>query len=167
MLGRTHATIGLAAGAALAVELKADIPTVGVMCLLGAVGGLLADIDTPHSLISNQVWPARLLLFWVKHRGVTHSLILLGIVTVLAQKYLGFYGLALGAGYASHLLGDMATREGVPLLWPYGRRLHILPPGLRLTTGGLMESLVWLATVGLLGWLALQLALGEIPLLLR
>lgn len=154
MLGKTHLMVGALAGAALAANLQADIPTSIGMWAAGGLGALLADIDTPGSMISRRARPARLLVFWLKHRGVTHSLLILCFVGLLAYRLAAEFGIALALGHASHLLADMMTKDGVPLLWPYPRRLHVLPPFFRLTTGGLIEQLVSLAaTIGLLWFL--------------
>ena len=80
---------------------------------------------------------------WQGHRGVTHSLVFMlavGATVLLALSYLlpylplatgrlqmspvgafaaGFFPAACGIG--SHLLGDLLTYSGVPLLWPSGR----------------------------------------------
>jgi inner membrane protein len=88
---------------------------------------------------------------WRRHRGVTHSLVFMlavgiavGVAVLLALSYLlpyllphlpfvagrlqlssfwafaaGFFPAACGIG--SHLLGDLLTYSGIPLLWPSGR----------------------------------------------
>jgi len=84
---------------------------------------------------------------WQRHRGITHSLTFMlavgfavGVAVLLALSYLlprlpfvagrlrlsflgaftaGFFPAACGVG--SHLLGDLLTFSGVPLLWPSGR----------------------------------------------
>lgn len=55
-------------------------------------------------------------------------------------------GLAVGVGCVVHLLGDMITRTGVPLLWPvpYGRRMWTmvrLPSGLAIRAGSPVETI--------------------------
>ena len=55
--------------------------------------------------------------------------------------------LAFALGVASHLLLDAATPSGIrPLLPLSGFRLRILPPGLRIPTGGAVDSFVHLVT---------------------
>lgn len=54
------------------------------------------------------------------------------------------------AGYGSHLIADMVTLSGLPILWPlYGEPLHLLPRGLRITTGGCIEWLIWFGVIAL------------------
>lgn len=79
------------------------------------------------------------------HRGITHSLLALGLLVALGE--LPFFpwhwlhlGLLIGWGYASHLLADALTKQGVPLLWPLDRRFGFPPFRLlRLTTGTFAE----------------------------
>lgn len=60
--------------------------------------------------------------FMTKHRGIMHTLIppafILGTTfwTTNPVFTFGIYGLVFG--YVVHLLGDMATEEGSPILWP-------------------------------------------------
>jgi inner membrane protein len=92
----------------------------------------------------------------------------------------GWAWLSLLLGYASHLLGDACTKSGIPKSGiskrgipsgihsgiplgtrsaPPPRRLHLLPPRLRLTTGSAAEEAVF----ALCGALALALALRHLP----
>ena len=47
---------------------------------------------------------------------------------------------ALVAGYVSHLVADALNKRGVPLLWPAGRSMRLLPSGVR--SGGVAEFAV-------------------------
>jgi membrane-bound metal-dependent hydrolase YbcI (DUF457 family) len=79
------------------------------------------------------------------HRGITHSLLALGSLVALGELPLFPWhwlhlGLLIGWGYASHLLADALTKQGVPLLWPLDRRFGFPPfRPLRLTTGTFTE----------------------------
>jgi inner membrane protein len=60
--------------------------------------------------------------------------------------------LALSIGYLSHLLADAMTMSGVPLWWPVGeKRVHVLPPGLRLRTGSLAEYAMLMVVGAVIG----------------
>lgn len=89
------------------------------------------------------------------HRGAGHSLLALGVCSSMAWWIGGLVSpelarvsaLFLGAGQLSHLLLDWITYEGVPWLWPAGRK-----SSLRICkAGGLL--------IGLIGLLSLVLAL--------
>jgi membrane-bound metal-dependent hydrolase YbcI (DUF457 family) len=60
--------------------------------------------------------------FITKHRGIMHTLVppafIMGTTWWTSNIYY-FYGvLGFVLGYVVHLLGDMATEEGAPVLWP-------------------------------------------------
>ena len=148
MQGVTHAILGAGAGVALALAIHQTPTNALLFVALGTVGGLLPDIDSPHSIISHKARPARLLVFWIKHRGLTHSAGILALLALAGWHYAGWLGLTLAAGYASHLIADMATIEGIPLFYPFKRMIHVLPPGLRLTTGGFLEGVFRLGAAG-------------------
>ena len=87
---------------------------------------LLPDIDHPKSFLGQRLkWISKPIARAFGHRGFTHSL--LAVFALLATFYLkvpeGWFipadalqGMVLG--YLSHILADMLTPAGVPLLWP-------------------------------------------------
>lgn len=111
---------------------------------LGALIDLLdATLRRGLALMANGL--ARLL----PHRGITHSLVTALLLTgglallLAAMPSWPARGLpfAFLVGYVSHLVADGVTKTGVPLLLPLMRhRFHLLPRGLRLTTGGTFEQ---------------------------
>lgn len=90
-----------------------------------------------------------------------HAGSLLAVAGAAAMASTG-YGLALvplaaALGVSTHILGDMATVSGCPLLWPATMREFHLPLGpLRFTTGKLAEKVIvtplLLVALGLLVW---------------
>lgn len=107
---------------------------------------------------------ALLLLSWllrhvIKHRGATHSLVALALVAVLAYRFADHWtATAVLAGYASHLVADFVTLEGVSFAWPVYRHPFGLAqiPGLKVLacrTGGPVERAFWqpLITLALAG----------------
>ncbi len=86
---------------------------------------LLPDIDHPKSFLGQRLkWISKPIARAFGHRGFTHSL--LAVFALLATFYLkvpeGWFipadalqGMVLG--YLSHILADMLTPAGVPLLW--------------------------------------------------
>lgn len=134
MMGHTHWVIGAASWLgilALAPETFSHSPAVlfgGTA--IAAVIALAPDIDTKGSMASKALGPVTGALSWLirslfgGHRKITHSI--LGWVLIVAgafalSKFAHFplwVEAALAAGWASHILSDMLTREGCPLLWP-------------------------------------------------
>lgn len=97
---------------------------------------LLPDIDHTQSVIGYTFNPiASFLQTRFGHRTITHSLFFylgcVGLLWLLPRSYTvcGAYALL------SHLLFDMCTKQGVPLLYPFSKRPFVLPanPGLRLS----------------------------------
>ncbi|ENX6701317.1 metal-dependent hydrolase, partial [Escherichia coli] len=99
---------------------------------------LLPDIDHPKSFLGQRLkWISKPIARAFGHRGFTHSL--LAVFALLVTFYLkvpeswfipadALQGMVLG--YLSHILADMLTPAGVPLLWPcrWRFRLPILVP---------------------------------------
>jgi inner membrane protein len=98
---------------------------------------LLPDIDHPNLLGQRLKWISKPIARAFGHRGFTHSL--LAVFALLTTFYLkvpdtwiipadALQGMVLG--YLSHILADMLTPAGVPLLWPcrWRFRLPILAP---------------------------------------
>jgi inner membrane protein len=171
MVGKTHVVIGLTtlAGVDALTGLVQphpvkDMPVGPFLCISAAIlGSLLPDIDAEDSQIRYEMGEVGLAFsnwlqsFGVQHRGLTHyGLTTLAVITVsaLLAWWLGYLdvGLAFGLGYLSHVLADGLTLAGVPLLWPWQKEknVHLLPPVLRIRTGGPVEPLLFLVFAGVL-----------------
>ena len=122
---------------------------------LAAAGALLPDLDHPRSWVGRRLRLISIPLgLVVGHRGVTHSL----LAVVVGIAFLHWHGgqsltAPLVVGYLSHLVGDLCTPAGAPLLWPARGKW-----GLRLfPTGGVIEHglavLLALATLSAWGWM--------------
>ncbi len=141
----------------------------GLAVLAGGAGALLPDLDHESSTATHHLWGGGLANTVLGgalrrllggHRGVTHSALAIAAVGVLTSLLLGNpvgwsgllgsrwadVGLALTLGYASHILGDLLTREGVPLWWPWSaKRVGIGARAWRFRTG---EPLEYVVTLG-------------------
>lgn len=117
-------------------------------------------------------WPGRIVLALILAAGIAAAADalrpgpatfenVLGLAAAVAMCWTG-YGLALVPlaailGTVTHIAGDCLTVSGCPLLWPATmREFHLLPPGLRFTTGKVAEhwivSPLLVAALGLLLW---------------
>src|SRR5690606_21165216 len=76
------------------------------------------------------------------HRTFTHSLVFLLLAALLFQTFLPNEAIAAGllVGMASHLLLDMATRNGIKLFFPF--KLTVRFP-LTVKTGGTAEYVIF------------------------
>ncbi|AEW44574.1 putative inner membrane protein regulated by LexA [Serratia symbiotica str. 'Cinara cedri'] len=108
----------------------------GYVILGGILTCLLPDIDHPKSFLGRRL---KLLSIPIAklfgHRGMTHSfLAIIGCSTFLSSGLLlsiitpipTYFAHAMVVGYISHILADMLTPAGIPLLWPY--KIHFCIP---------------------------------------
>lgn len=145
MRGGTHALAGVLIGAALTIDTQSLVPIVGAIAA-GALGALAPDLDHPQAALSRRIGLIGLPFRLVKHRGILHSGVAAAIALVGAALVVSVYATAAALGYASHLVLDGLTVQGIPLLWPSGRRFRLLG----LTTGGIGEFIVLLGLLGAL-----------------
>ncbi|WP_051275717.1 metal-dependent hydrolase [Desulfovirgula thermocuniculi] len=135
MTGKTHAAAGAFVGAALGH--LAGEPYLGMA--LGALGGLLPDVDHPGSWAGRRLRPVAVLLENLAgHRTVTHTLwfalflgglgaLLAACLRGLAALSVWFAALALFVGALSHLALDALTRSGIEPLAPV-KSWHVRGP---------------------------------------
>lgn len=161
MTGRTH---DLAAFTALSLTV-AIIPTEHMslstaLVAIGAnlIGGLAPDIDQPGAKLWHYI-PAGSVIgkiidpFLGGHRTISHSfvgILLFGFLSELFLKSIAHVLLvnmstvwwAFMIGYVSHIVMDIFTHEGEPLLFPLNIHFGIPPlKALRIKTGGIIEKL--------------------------
>lgn len=124
------------------------------------IGGVLPDIDHPKSTVGRKVpFLSHPISAVFGHRGITHSLIMtIAILFVLYiatqfpdyQQYKPLVA-PLCIGYLSHILGDMMTPSGVPLLWPHKKNYSLK---LFRTNSWQEDASVWLFGVGIVTWIS-------------
>jgi len=163
MLGRTHEIVAVGAVTSAAILFPVEnlnIETATLSFLVTLVGGITPDIDKPGSKIWDRI-PAggclsRIInpVFAGGHRHITHSMLGIAIFGVLGKVLLG--ALPLGESInadiilvsflialASHVVADMLTKDGVPILFPLPFHFGFPPvKALRLETNGLVEKLL-------------------------
>ena len=163
MTGKTHQVIGLGVG--LATFLLATPPSYGPATLAAVLVGshiaaLLPDIDQPASSIWRSI-PGGLIMGelsnpFLQHRNLTHSLLGMAIVAwglhALSLHFPDYWNInarvafvSWMAAYASHLVADMVTVQGIPLLFPIQNMMGFPPrpfQGIRIETGHWFENFV-------------------------
>lgn len=160
MTGRTH---DLAAFTALSYVLvttpleKMTLATALVAFTANMIGGLAPDIDQSTATLWRRIRGGSFLGKIISpliggHRFISHSIIGVFMAGVLLQITLNMMSSVLLVdmdivwwafmiGYISHLLMDLLTKDGVPLLFPIPIRFGIPPLSfLRIKTGGLTEK---------------------------
>jgi len=106
---------------------------------------LLPDIDHTKSPIGKLFYPiAKYLDKKFGHRTITHSLIFVVASILIVKSFLPFnFTLVFAFGLISHLLFDMVTVQGVPLLYPFRKNPCVLPgnPEARIRSGNTRAEL--------------------------
>ena len=147
------------------------------------LGALLPDIDEPNSTIGRKtIGISNVIKAICGHRGLTHSIvfvvgvgILLLFLSVFGAETLNtipligdfikgldeavleifIFGVLLGCIF--HLMGDMLTPSGVPLLLPFSAKsFHLTPAFLRFKTGGIWDYVVGTLSFAIFGILNLS-----------
>ncbi|MFJ7825364.1 metal-dependent hydrolase [Psychrobacillus sp. NPDC096623] len=142
MTGNTHIIGGLAASLAVAqVTNYEPILLVGA----GVVGALIPDICHGGSKIGRTFKIlSKVINTLFGHRSFTHSLLFLGLIAILLTSFVDNKSIVIGilVGIVSHLLLDMATKNGIKLLFPI--KITVRFP-ITTRTGGTAEYLVFAA----------------------
>lgn len=105
MMGRTHTAIGI----------LATIP-------------VIRYLDLPYFFITGSiigsVAPDWDLYLGIKHRTITHSLLLLAISTIGIGLFSINMAIMWFIAYALHLIADSFTKMGVPFLYPFKKKRY-------------------------------------------
>ena len=170
MQGVTH----MAGGAAFAaVYTLAALPGLSIgqeaaIIGVGALGGLIPDIDHPNSKISHKLKPVSAIVSMMfSHRGFFHTPILYLVLWALWERFCPgtwylMYGRMLFLGITSHLVLDSLNPGGIPVFFPFSKkRRHIA----KIKTGSKAEFACRFGLILVLGiaW-ALYLGLNKIAL---
>lgn len=160
MTGRTHdlAAITLLGGVVLYSGTEPlTLSTVIMALFVNQLGSMVPDIDQPtapfwRSLPAGNIFGKMFSRLAGGHRFITHSFVGVLLIGYGARLLLTFMSPLLGSidqnavwwafmiGIASHLIMDLFTKEGVPLLLPLPFKFG-LPPNkkIRIVTGGKLE----------------------------
>lgn len=160
MLQKTHSAAGL-----VAAELVLSMHHVPFLSweaagalLAGCLAGPLADIDKPGSTMAKLLFPLSALLRFlgVHHRTMTHSILFILVLMVLALPLQPVLFWSVVCAYASHPLIDLLNEQGVSLLWPYKKKFRLLPKPMAVDTGSAVETAFrWLLLAAVL-WIPLS-----------
>lgn len=117
----------------------------------GLLTCLLPDIDHPRSFLGQRLkWLSVPIARVFGHRGFTHSLLAIAAgILLFTLKFASdmlipldaFHGMIIG--YLSHIVADMLTPAGVPLLWPCRWRFRL--PIIASQKGNQLERIVCVA----------------------
>jgi len=105
------------------------------------IASVIPDIDTGFSHVGNR-WYLRPLQFFVKHRGIVHSITLGVILSFIIAIFLPVLSLGFFLGYGVHIFCDSFTKDGVQPFWPL--KYKTTGP---LRTGGRVEMSLFVTMV--------------------
>lgn len=140
MTGKTHIVGGIAASLAYAQFTNHD-PL--IMVGAGIIGGLLPDICHGGSKLGRKLpLLSKLINMIFGHRTFTHSLLFLVIIAWLLNSFIPNEAVKAGllAGMVSHYVLDMATKNGIKLLFPINLTVRF---PLTTRTGSKVENAVF------------------------
>jgi inner membrane protein len=144
MLQKTHSIAGFISAEIVLVYQDVSFFTwdaAGAL-LLGCLAGTLADVDKPGSTMAKVLFPlsALLRLLKVKHRTLTHSLLFLFLLVMIAMPLPALYFWVFILAYGSHPLIDLLNERGIELFWPVPFKIRILPKFIAIDTGSMSET---------------------------
>ncbi|MBD0378969.1 metal-dependent hydrolase [Paenibacillus sedimenti] len=144
MLQKTHSVAGLVSAELVLVYQNVSFlswEAAGAL-LLGCLAGTLADVDKPGSTMAKVLFPLSALLrvLQVRHRTVTHSILLLILLMLVSSPIPALFYWVFIISYASHPLIDLFNDKGVQLFWPIKPKVRLLPKWMAVTTGSVVET---------------------------
>ena len=145
MMGTTHWVIGGMCWLGGLVSVQGTHPLGWLAITAGfaiaSIAALEPDIDSKNSLASKMLGPiTQAISYLVRtlfggHRKITHSLlgwalVAIAVFAVSHALHIAYWiPAAIMVGWASHILADMTTKVGCPLLWPGNKHnygLHLV-----------------------------------------
>jgi len=137
MLLRTH----LAFAVLMIVLFVQHVNNQWIFILMVLVATIIPDLDNGSSS-----WGRHLLFmplqFFVKHRGMVHSLTTATIISILLAIFWPVGSLGFFVGYSVHILLDSFTKEGVQPFWPLKSKSYGF-----ILSGGRVEDTVFVSLI--------------------
>ncbi len=99
----------------------------------------IPDIDSRYSSIGRKKIN-RILQFFTKHRGITHSFVFLFLITIGILIFSNVVALGFFLGYGLHLFADSFTKDGIKVFYPFFPKLKSSG---RISTGGKIEIVIF------------------------
>jgi membrane-bound metal-dependent hydrolase YbcI (DUF457 family) len=171
MTGKTHQSIGLLSVSIFYLSMsKIEYAPASFAAVLATsyFGSLLPDIDQPAGKLWSDLPFGKTLGKisdpFLEHRNITHSFLGFGIVAALiyylTKSFPSYWGInnlvcfgSFMIAYGIHLISDMFTSEGIPLLYPLHYSFGIPPrpfEGIRIMTGKWFENLIIFPAINLI-----------------
>lgn len=135
MSGQAHLAMGIFTGTMMVYMTDPTPQNAAIIICLASTASLVPDIDQKKSIASRSIPIISFIVrIFTSHRGILHSpLILAAIYWIMRGNSMG---MAIVLGYGSHLLQDLFTSGGLPLMYPISRHHTHLSP---FYAGGVMD----------------------------
>jgi len=104
-----------------------------IFVIVALIATFIPDVDSRFSTVGRRKI-ARVLQWFTKHRGITHSFTFLLAITLILVLFFPVISLGFFLGYGLHLLSDAFTIDGIRPLYPLKRKTKG-----SLRTGGKIE----------------------------
>ena len=108
----------------------------GIFLLLAT---LFVDIDSKQSKLGSY-WIFRPIQLFFSHRGMIHSFLIAGVLSLVIYFFSSSAGIGFFIGYICHLFLDFFTKRGIFLFWPIYKKKFCL---IGLNSGGIIEEVIF------------------------
>jgi inner membrane protein len=147
MLFRTHIVFSVLVYLVLVRYFMIGSPIIFGIFLI--IATMFVDIDSRKSKMGKGWW-FRPIQWFVRHRGIFHSLLFGLLVSVIIAAIHAWAGVGFFVGYLSHLFMDCFTRSGVKVFWPvYDNKISFG----WVRSGGVAEDVIFVLLLLLDLWL--------------
>ncbi len=111
-----------------------------IFIIVAILSTYIPDIDSRYSKIGRKRIN-RILQFFTRHRGITHSFIFLVLVTLGILLFSNAAALGFFLGYGLHLFADSFTRDGIKSFYPFFSKFKSSG---KVSTGGKVEIIIFM-----------------------
>jgi membrane-bound metal-dependent hydrolase YbcI (DUF457 family) len=91
-----------------------------IFVIVALISTFIPDIDSRYSIVGRKRIN-RILQFFTKHRGITHSFVFLIAITLILLYILPVVALGFFVGYGLHLFADSFTLNGITPFHPFSK----------------------------------------------
>ena len=92
-----------------------------IFVVVALLATFLPDIDSRYSVMGKKKLN-RILQFFTKHRGITHSFVFLIAITLIFLYIFPVVALGFFLGYGLHLFADSCTKNGITPFHPFSKK---------------------------------------------
>lgn len=139
MLLKTHLAITIFGILALINNVNNKFAFVAV----ALIATFIPDVDSRYSSVGRKRIN-RILQFFTRHRGITHSFVFLILITFGILLFSNVIALGFFLGYGLHLFADSFTKDGIKPFYPFFPKLKSSGG---ISTGGRIEIFIFILFV--------------------